>query len=81
MNDFWKEKIGHYVMHCDYLALVTEEGGCVTWKSYLWDVPQGVLKFAGINTLPNFVNLERWGKRINDRCPFCGNIQTLAHVL
>ena len=47
-------------------------------------MPQGVLKFAinaGINTLPTFDNLKRWGKRVNDRCPFCGNIQTLAHVL
>ena len=50
----------------------------------MWDVPQGVLKFAinaGINTLPTFDNLRRWGKRVNDRCPFCGNVQTLAHVL
>ena len=28
-----------------------------------------------------FDNLKRWGKRVNDRCPFCGNIQTLLHVL
>ena len=84
VNDFWKEKIGHYVMQGDYLALLMEEGDCVTWKSYLWDIPQGVLKFAinaGINTLPTLDNLKRWGKRVNDRCPFCGNIQTLAHVL
>ena len=84
VNDFWKEKVGHYIMQGDYLALIMEERGCVTWRSYLWDVPQGVLKFAmnaGINTLPTFDNLKRWGKRVNDRCPFCGNIQTLAHVL
>ena len=36
---------------------------------------------AGINTLPTLDNLKRWGKRVNDRCPFCGNIQTLLHVL
>ena len=50
----------------------------------MWDIPQGVLRFAinaGINTLPTFDNLKRWGKRANDRCPFCGNIQTLLHVL
>ena len=61
-----------------------EEGSCVTWKGYLWDIPQGVLKFAmnaGLNTLPSFDNLKRWGKRVNDRCPFCGNIQTLLHIL
>ena len=71
-------------MQGDYLALIMEEEGCITWKSYLWDIPQGVLKFAinaGINTLPTFDNLKRWGMRVNDRCPFCGNIQTLAHVL
>ena len=49
-------------MQGDYLALIMEERDCVTWKSYLWDVPQGVLKFAinaGINTLPTFDNLKR----------------------
>ena len=50
----------------------------------MWDIPQGVLKFAmnaGINTLPSLDNLKRWGKRTNDRCPFCGNIETLLHIL
>ena len=84
MNDFWREKIGQYVMQGDYLALIIEEGNCISWKSFMWDVPQGVLKFAlnaGVNTLPTFDNLKRWGKRLSDRCDFCGNIQTLAHVL
>ena len=51
---------------------------------YLGDIPCGVLKFsvnAGLKTLPSFDNLKRWGKRVNDRYPFCGNIQTLAHIL
>ena len=26
VNDFWKEKIGHYIMQGDYLALIMEEG-------------------------------------------------------
>ena len=84
VNDFWKEEVGRYIMQGDYLALIMEEGGDITWKSFLWDIPQGVLKFAinaGINTLPTNDNLRRWGKRVNDRCPFCGNIQTLLHVL
>ena len=49
-----------------------EEGSCVTWRSYLWDIPRGVLKFAinaGLNTLPSLDNLKRWGKRVSDRCP------------
>ena len=48
------------------------------------NIPQGILKFAmnaGLNTLPTFDNLKRLGKRVNDRCPFCRNIQTLLHVL
>ena len=84
VNDFWKEKIGHYVMQGDFLALIMEEKGCVSWRAFMWDIPQGVLRFAinaGINTLPTLDNLKRWGKRVNDRCPFCGNIQTLLHVL
>ena len=71
-------------MQGDYLALIIEEGDSITWKSFMWDIPQGVLKFAinaGINTLPSSDNLKRWGKRVNDRCSFCGNIETLAHIL
>ena len=30
VNDFWKEKVGHYVMQGDYLALIMEERDCVT---------------------------------------------------
>ena len=62
VNDFWKEKIGHYIMQGDYMALMMEEENCISWKSFLWDIPQGVLKFAinaGINTLPTFDYLKR----------------------
>ena len=71
-------------MQGDHIALLMEEGSCITWRSYLWDVPRGVLKFAmnaGLNTLPSLDNLKRWGKRVSDRCPFCGNTQTLLHIL
>ena len=36
---------------------------------------------AGVNTLPSSDNLKRWGKRTSDRCSFCGNTETLAHIL
>ena len=36
---------------------------------------------AGVNTLPSLDNLKRWGKRVSDRCSFCGNTETLAHIL
>ena len=50
VNDFWRDKVGSYVMQGDYLALHMEEQSCLTWRSFLWDIPQGVLKFA-INAL------------------------------
>ena len=84
VDNFWKERIGRYAMQGDYLALMIDEGDSITWKSFLWDMPQGVLKFAlnaGVNTLPSMDNLKRWGKRVSDRCPFCGNTGTLLHVL
>ena len=84
LDDFWREKVGSYVMQGDYLALHMEEQSCLTWRSFLWGIPQGVLKFAinaGINTLPSADNLKRWGKRVRDRCGFCGNVQTLMHIL
>ena len=67
VSNFWREKVGGYVMQGDYLALHMEEESCLTWKSFLWDIPQGVLKFAinaGINTQPSADNLKRWGKRV-----------------
>ncbi len=73
VNDFWREKEGGYIMQGDYLALHMEEQSCLTWMSYIWDIPQGVLKFAinvGINTLPSADNLKMWGKRVSDRCGF-----------
>ena len=35
VNDFWREKVGSYVMQGDYLALHMEEQSCLTWRSYL----------------------------------------------
>ena len=45
-----------------------EKKGCITWRSYRWDIPQGDL-----NTLPTFDNLKRWGKIRTNKCPICGN--------
>ena len=39
VNDFWKEKIGGYIMQGDYITLIMEEGNCISWKSFMWDIP------------------------------------------
>jgi hypothetical protein len=47
-------------------ALLQAESEGITWKSYVWNLPRDVLKFAlntSIDTLPTFTNLKRWGKR------------------
>jgi hypothetical protein len=58
----------------------------ITWKSYMWNLPCSVLKFAlntSIDTLLTFANLKRGEKRASVNCHLCGNTvkQTLFHVL
>jgi hypothetical protein len=67
-------------------ALLQAESEVITWKSYMSNLPCGVLKFAlnaSIDTLPTFTNLKRWGKPASANCHLCGNTvkQTLFHVL
>ena len=48
----------------DFLKLVALEGGDLTWRSIIFDLPKGVLSFltqAAINSLPTSDNLK-WGK-------------------
>jgi hypothetical protein len=73
-------------MQGNLFALLQAENESITWKSYMWDLPRGVLKFAvnsSIDTLPTFTNLKRWRKRASVNCQLCGNMvkQTLFHVL
>jgi hypothetical protein len=73
-------------MQGNLFALLQAENENITWKSYMWDLPHGVLKFAvnsSIDTLPTFNNLRRWGKRASLNYQLCGNMvkQTLFHVL
>ena len=30
---------------CAHSIMIMEEKGCVSGKSYMWDIPQGVLRF------------------------------------
>ena len=85
-DNYWREKVEGYVMQGNFLSLLMEEDVCVSWKSYLWNLPRGVARFAinsGLETLPTGDNLRRWGKRTSDLCRLCsdGSKQTLNHVL
>jgi hypothetical protein len=85
-DDAWAACIRGYTMQGNLFALLQAESQGITWKSYKWNLPRGVLKFAlnaSIDTLPTFTNLERWGKHASVNCHLCGNTvkQSLFHVL
>ena len=65
------------------LELSYLEQSDATWKSYLFNLPKGTMKFllnAQLDTLPTKANLKQWGKRTSENC-FCGKKQTLNHIL
>ena len=66
------------------LALAAAEKQDVIWKSYMFNLKAGTLKFllnASIDTLPTAVNLKRWKKSPSDLCTLCKGRQTTNHVL
>jgi hypothetical protein len=85
-DDAWAARVRGYTMQGNLFALLQAKSEGITWKSYMWNLPCGVLKFAlnaSIDTLPTFTNLKSWGKRASVNCHLCGNTvkQTLFHVL
>jgi hypothetical protein len=75
-DDAWAARIRGYTMQGNLFALLQAESKGITWKSYMWNLPHGVLKFAlnaSIDTLPTFTNLKRSGKCASVNCHFCGN--------
>jgi hypothetical protein len=66
------------------LALAAAEKEDVVWKSYMFNMKAGTLKFllnASIDTLPTAANLKRWKKSPSDLCKLCRGRQTTHHVL
>ena len=77
------EHIKNLVKQGNFLKLSKMEQNDATWKSYIYNLPKGTMKWllnASIDTLPTRVNLKQWGKINNDKC-FCGQRQTLNHIL
>jgi hypothetical protein len=73
-------------MQGNLFSLLQADNESITWKSYMWDVPHSVLKFAvnsSIDMLSTLTNLRRWGKCASVNCQLCGNMvrQTLFHVM
>ena len=77
------EHVQNLVKQGNFLELSKCEQNDATWKSYIYNLPKGTMKWllnASIDTLPTRVNLKQWGKVNNDKC-FCGQRQTLNHIL
>jgi hypothetical protein len=75
--DAWAARISEYTMQGNLFALLQAENESITWKSYMRDLPHGVLKFAvnsSIDMLPTFTNLRRWEKRASVNYQLCGNM-------
>jgi hypothetical protein len=73
LGEFFKRRTRHGLlvsasirtMQGNHFALLQAENESITWRSYMWDLPRGVLKFTvnnSIDTLPTFTNLRRWGE-------------------
>ena len=77
------EHVRTLVKQGKFLELSKCEQNDATWKSYIFNLPKGTMKWllnASIDTLPTRVNLKLWGKVNNEKC-FCGQRQTLNHIL
>jgi hypothetical protein len=42
----WAARISKYTMQENLFTLLQAENETITWKSYIWDLPRGVLKFT-----------------------------------
>jgi hypothetical protein len=61
-NNAWAAHVHSYTMQANLFALLQAESEGIAWKSYMWNLSRGVLKFvlnASIDTLPTFTNLKR----------------------
>ena len=68
----------------ELFKLAESERGDVIWKSYIYDMKKGVMKFflnSVTNTLPTGDNLLMWGKSTHDKCKQCKGRETTCHVL
>ena len=77
------EHVKSLVKQGHILKLTYLEQNDATWKSYIYNLPRGTMKWllnSAINTLPTKSNLKLWGKVSSDKCR-CGKKQTLNHIL
>ncbi len=80
----WSENIEPLVKQGNLFKIADLCDGDLSWKSYMYNLPKGLLSFAtraAINVLPSGDNLTIWGKSDKGNCELCGNRSTLLHIL
>ena len=92
-EEAWITHIQTLLKQGHFLLLATSEKTDMIWKSYMFNMKKGTLKFlmnACLDTLPTQVNLLQWGKVASDHCKLCVGAEpplqghrkgTLHHVL
>ena len=63
------------------LSLVAQEKVDVIWKSTMFQLKAGTLKFMINASIPTPANLKRWKYSSSDTCKLCGNRCTTNHYL
>jgi hypothetical protein len=81
----WTSHVKTLVQQGNFLDLASAENEDVIWKSYMYNLKQGTLKFlinASIETLPTAANLVKWKKGTSDQCKLCRSArETTPHIL
>ena len=80
----WIEHVKTLTQQGNFLALAAAEYEDVIWKSYMFNLKQGTMKFllnSAIDTLPTAANLFKWKKITSDKCKLCRCVQTTSHIL
>ena len=83
-EEIWKNHVKTLTQQGNFLSLAAAEYEDAVWKSYMYDLKQGTMKFlmnAAIDTLPTAANLLKWKKTTSNKCKLCKSIQTTRHIL
>ena len=83
-EEIWKNHVKSLTQQGHFLSLAAAEYEDAVWKSYMYDLKQGTIKFlmsAAIDTLPTAANLFKWKKTTSNKCKLCKSIQTTRHIL
>ena len=74
ISNTWVNKLKDLVVQGDMLRVSLLQKADYIWKSFIFDMPKGVMKFminSFTDTLPTKNKLSRWGKRMNTNCNMC----------